>query len=99
MQVNLENKEAETNYRIKLSNDSRVKCSTSHKFISITVGEIVSPGVLIQFDWSDFDIILKMSWLCTYRARMDCDDPRVISRDEQGRELCFMVTERKNLVL
>jgi len=47
MQVNLENKKTETNYGIKLSNNFRVKCSTSHKFFSITNGEIVFPEVLI----------------------------------------------------
>jgi len=60
MQVNLENRKAETNYGIKLSNDFRVKCSISHKFVSITVGEIVSLEVLIQFNSSDSDIILEM---------------------------------------
>jgi len=47
MQVNLENKNEETNYEIKLSNNSRIQCSTSHKFVSIVIGEIVSPEVLI----------------------------------------------------
>ena len=88
--------EAETNYGIKLSNDSRVECSISHKFVSITIGGIVFPGVLILFD---SDIILKMSWLCTYGVKIGCDDPKIISGDEQGTEICFMVTERKNLVL
>jgi len=97
--VNLENKKVKTNYEIKLSNDFRIECSTSHKFVSITIGEIVSPEVLIQFDSSDFDIILEMIWLCTYRVKIGCDDPKVISRDEQEREICFIVKERKNLVL
>jgi len=99
MQVNLENKKEETNYEIKLSNDSRVECSTSHKFVSIIIGEIVFPEVLIQFDSSDFDIILEMIWLYTYGVKIGCHDPKVISRVEQGREICFVVKERKNLVL
>jgi len=57
------------------------------------------PGALIQFDLLDFDFTLEMSRLCTYGVKIDCEDPKVISRDEQGREICFMVTERKNLVL
>jgi len=97
--VNLENKKAETNYRIKLFNDSRIECSTSHKFVSITIGEIVSPKVLVQFDSSDFGIILEMIRLCTYGVKIGCNGPKVISRDEQGREIFFMVKERKNLVL
>jgi len=99
MQVNLENKNAEINYGLKLSNDSRIECSTSHKFVSIIIGEIVSPEVLIQFDSSDFDIILEMIWLCTYGVKIGCDDSKVISREEQRREICFMIKESKNLIL
>jgi len=85
MEVNFENKKAEINYGLKLFNDSRVECSTSHKFISITIGEIVSPEFLIQFDLSDFDIIFEMIWLRTSGVKIGCDDLKVISRDEQGR--------------
>jgi len=38
-----------------------------------------------------------MVWLCTCGVKIGCDDPKVISRDEQGREICFMVKERKKL--
>ena len=41
MQLNLENKERETNHRIKLPNDSRVECTISYKLVLITSGEIV----------------------------------------------------------
>ena len=66
---------------------------------SISVGGIVFPGVLILFDSSNFDIISEMSWLCTYGVKIDSDDPKVILRDEQGREICFMDKERKNFIL
>jgi len=36
-----------------------------------------------------------MIWLYTYRVKIGCDDPKVISRDKQRREICFMVKERK----
>ena len=71
MQVNLENKEAKINYGIKLPKNSRVSCPISYKFVPITIGGIVFPGVLIQFDSSDFDIVLKMSWLCSYEVKID----------------------------
>ena len=90
MQVNLENKEAETNYGIKLPNNSWVSCPISYKFIPITIGGIVFPRVLIQFDSSDFDIILEISWLGTYEAKIDCENLKAISRYEQGRENCLM---------
>jgi len=51
MQVNFENKEAETNYRIKLSNESRVEYSISYKFVSITICGIGFAEVLIQFEY------------------------------------------------
>jgi len=85
MQVNLEKKEVETNYRIELSIDSRVECSTSHKFVSITISGIVFPGVLIHSDSSDFDAVPKMNWLCTYGIKIYCEDHKVTSRGEQGR--------------
>jgi len=98
-QLNLENKEIETNYRIKLPNDSRVKCPISNNLVPITIGEIVFPGVLIQFDSSDFDIILEMSWLFTYKVKIDFEKLKVISRDERGREIYFMGKKRKTVVL
>jgi len=67
--------------------------------VSIAVGGTVFPGVLILFDSLNFDIILEMSWLCIYGVKIDCDDPKVILRDEQGREICFIDKERKNLIL
>jgi len=54
---------------------------------------------LIEFDSLDFDIIMKMKWLCTYGVKIDCEDLKVISRDEWGREICFMGNKRKNLAL
>ena len=38
MQLNLNNKEIKTNYRISLPNDSRVSCPTSYKLIPVTIG-------------------------------------------------------------
>jgi len=92
-------KEIETNYRIRIPSDSRVEYHISYKLIPITIGGIVFYGALIQFDSSSFNIILEMSWLCTYGVKIDCEDLNVISRDERVREICFMGKERKNLVL
>ena len=61
MQLNLENMKLETNYRIKLSDDSIVECPISYKHVSITIDGVIFPGDLIQFDLSDFDIILGMN--------------------------------------
>jgi len=44
---------------------------------------------LIQFNLSDFDIILGINWLHTYGAKIDCEDLKVILKGEKGREVCF----------
>ena len=81
MELNLENRRTETNYMIKLPNDPLVKCSISYKLIPITIDGTTFPGDLIQFDMSDFDIILGMNWLHTYRAKIDCETLEVILKD------------------
>jgi len=70
LQLNLEDRRTKTNYRIKLSNDSVIDCPISYKFISTTIGGTTFPVDLIQFDLSDFDIILGMNWLHTYGAKL-----------------------------
>ena len=82
MQLNLENKETETNYRIKLLNDSRVYCPISYKIVLFTIGRIVFHGVLIQFGSSDIYIILEISWFCFYGVKINCECLNAISRDE-----------------
>jgi len=89
MWLKLKNMKAKTNYRIKLRNDYIVECLISYKLVPITIGGIIFPKDLIQFDLSNFDIILVMNWLPTYGAKIDCEDPKVTLRDERGREVCF----------
>ena len=79
----------EINYRIKLPDDSVIECPISYKLVPITIGETTFPADLIQFDLSDIDIILRMNWLHTYRANLNCEDLKVIFKDEKGREVFF----------
>ena len=89
MQLNMEDKRTETNYRIKLPNDYVIECPISNKLVPITIGGTTFLVDLIQFDLSDFDIILGMNWLHTYGAKIDCKDLKVILKDENGREVFF----------
>ena len=89
MQLNLEDRRTETNYRIKLPNDSVIECPISYKLVPITIGGTTFPVDLIQFDLSDFDIIFGMNWLRTYGVEIDCEDLKVILKDEKGREVLF----------
>jgi len=83
LQLNLENKKAETNYRIKLPNNSIVECPISYKHIPITIGGIIFPRDMIQFDSVDVNIIFRMNSLHTYRVKIDCEGPKVILRDKK----------------
>ena len=60
----------ETNYRIKLPNDFMIEYPISCKLVPIIVGGITFPADLIQFDLSNFDIILGMNWLHNYGVRL-----------------------------
>jgi len=61
IQLNTKNRKAETKYRISLPNNFIVECLISYKLVPITVGGLVFPKDLIQFDLLDFDIILEMN--------------------------------------
>jgi len=89
MQLNLEDRRTETNYRIELSNDSAIECPISYKFVSITIGGSTFPVDLIQFDLSNFDIILEMNWLHPYGVKIDYEDLKVILKDEKRKEVYF----------
>ena len=84
-----EHVKVETNHRIKLPNDSIVDYPILYKYVPISIGESIFPRDLIQFDLSDFDIILVMNWLCTYEAKIDCKDLKVILNYGKGRDVRF----------
>ena len=89
MQLNLEDRRTETDYRTKVSNNCVIECSISYKLVPITIAGTTLPVDLIQFNLSDFDIILRMNWLHTYEAKIDCEDLKVLLKDEKGREVFF----------
>jgi len=87
--LDLEHAKVEANYRIKLPNDSIVNCPILCKHLLIFIGEYIFPRNLIQFDMSEFDVILGMNWLYIYEPKIDCKDLKVILSDEKGREVSF----------
>jgi len=98
MQLNLEHKRTETNYRIKLPNDSVIECPISYKLIPIIIGATTFLVDLIQFDLSNFDIILRMNSLHTYGAKSNCEDLMAIWKDEKGEKYVCMGKGRKNFI-
>ena len=53
------------------------------------IGEKRFLGDLIQFNLSEFDIILGMNWLTTHEAHIDCKALKVILKDSKGRKVYF----------
>jgi len=70
MQLNLEDRRMEINCRFKLHNDCVIECPISYKLLPITIGGTTFPVDLIQFDLSDFGIILGMNWLTQMELRL-----------------------------
>jgi len=99
MQLNLENKKSETNYRIKLPDDSIVKCPISYKLVPITIGGATFPGDLIQFDFSDFDIILGMNCCVLMKPKLTVKTLRLFWGIKVGEKYVSMGKKRKNHVL
>ena len=89
MFLNLESNEEEIDYRICSPNGHITKCSTPYKDILIMIAKERFPGDLMQFDLSEFDVILGMNWLTTHGARIDCKALKVILRDSKGQKVCF----------
>jgi len=89
LQLDLEHDKPEASYRIKLPNDSIVDCLIFYKHVPISIDEYVFPRNSIQFDLSNFDIILEMKWLRAYEVKIDCKYLKVILVDEEGQEVCF----------
>jgi len=83
----LENIKVETNYKIKLSNDSIIQCRIFYRDVPISIGGTIFPGDLIEFNLSKFDIILGMDWLHTYEANIDCKNLKFILGNEKCQEV------------
>jgi len=87
--LNQEGDKEEVDYKIGLPNGHVTKCSTLYRNVSIMIRERRLLGDLIQFDLSEFNVILGMNWLTTHRARIDYKEPKVILRDLMGRNVYF----------
>jgi len=60
LQLNLKQNKEWVNYRISLPNGQVIECHVLYKHVPIVITEHKFPRDLIQFDMSEFDIILGM---------------------------------------
>ena len=82
--LNLEDNKEEVYYEIGLPNGHAIKCSTLYRDVPIMIEKKRFLGELIQFDLSEFDVILRMDWLTVYRASINCRALKVILRNSKG---------------
>jgi len=87
--LNLEGTKEEVNYQIGLPNGQVIKCSILCKDVPIMIEERRFLGDLIQFNLSEFDIILGMNWFPTHGAHIDYKALKVILKDSKGRKVYF----------
>jgi len=60
LQLTLKTHEERVSYRISLPNGQVIACPILYRHVPIVIADCEFPGDLIQFDMSEFDIILGM---------------------------------------
>ena len=60
-----------------------------YKGFRVRIGDVEMRVDLLPLDLHDFEMILGMDWLVTYRAQIDCFTKMVTLQDEGGRRVEF----------
>ena len=66
-----------------------MRCTDSLTDIPIRIEDFDFPADLICFPMTDFDIILGMDWLKTYKANLDCEAEKVHLRAPDGTRVSY----------
>jgi len=66
-----------------------------YKGCEIIIGEIKTQADLIKIGEMEYDLILGMDWLLTYRAHVDCHQKRIIFKLEGAPEKVYEGTKNK----
>ena len=83
------NKESELmNYQLVVSTPVGAKLTTNvyYKGCEIIIGEMKTQADQIKIGEMEYDLILGMDWLSTYRAHVDCHQKRIIFKLEGAPE-------------
>jgi hypothetical protein len=76
-------------FAIGLPTGEVIRCPTMHRECPLVVGGETFSGDLVQFDLSEFDVILGMDWMTRHKAKLDCEKHEVILKDSKGNKVCF----------
>ena len=92
------NKESEPmSYQLVVSTPVGARLTTSeyYKGCEIIIGEMKTQADLIKIGKMEYDIILGMDWLSTYRAHVDCHQKRIIFKLEGAPEKVYEGAKNK----
>ena len=73
LQLTLKTHEERVNYRISLPNGQVIACPILYRRVPIVIADHELPGDFIQFNMSEFNIILGMDWLTAETLRSLCE--------------------------
>ncbi|CAH9124286.1 unnamed protein product [Cuscuta epithymum] len=82
---------ATLNLNVKTASNKVVACGNVFSNVSIVISDTELPGDLIQFDLEDIDVVLGMDWLGKYKARILCDEQKVVLRGPHKKRVSYKV--------
>ncbi|XP_074327695.1 uncharacterized protein LOC141665606 [Apium graveolens] len=74
---------------IFLANQDGVSVNYICPHCAIEIARHIFPANLIPFQLGEFDVILRMDWLTSFSAQIDCKDKRVVLSTPQGKKVIF----------
>ena len=74
---------------IGLPTEETITCPYMYKNCPLFIGGEIFMVDLIQFDLTDFDLILRMGWLSVHQAKIGCGNQMVSLRNRHGGKVYF----------
>ncbi|MEQ5265919.1 hypothetical protein, partial [Escherichia coli] len=71
-----------------------VACKDGYENVSIEITGVNFLGNLIRFELEGLDVILGMDWLEKYRARIECNERKVVLRGPKGKRISYRGIEK-----
>ncbi|XP_031120829.1 uncharacterized protein LOC116024066 [Ipomoea triloba] len=66
-----------------------VTCKNIYENVSIEIAGVNCPGNLIRFELEGIDVVLGMDWLEKYKARIVCNEKKILLRGPKGKRVSY----------
>ncbi|CAH9094254.1 unnamed protein product [Cuscuta europaea] len=80
---------------VKTASNQVVACGSVFSNVPIVISDTELPGDLIQFDLEDIDVVLGMDWLGKYKAKILCDEQKVVLRGPNKKRVSYKAVTSK----